>query len=207
MKRNKLLKELEKHGIHPSGRKVRSDKNKTHKMTAVERKPRSDIGSKRSTYNKRSPEFNKKIFNTLIASNFKDGEDLLQRDDNGIFPPQITHYYKRVYKTSGGYRSSTRRSNHPEQLRWKWWMSEYENSTGNTKKQWATRIQNWYFIEEADILLWSYEEWAWAYFTQIGGVLNSQLSDNFIKLYYNSYLKGDYGRPKRDKNDYIIWER
>lgn len=207
MKRNKLLEELKEQGIHPSGRKVRSDKGKTHEMTAVERKQRSDKNSKRANYNKASPQFNKKVFDTLIARNYKDGEDLLQRDDNGIFPPQITHYYKKVYNTAGGYRSSTRRSNHPEQLRWRWWISEYENSTGNTKKQWATRIQNWYFIEEADILLWTYEEWAWAYFTQIGGVLNSRLSDKFVMLHYNSYLKGDYGRPERDKDDYIIWKR
>lgn len=213
MKKAKLLKKLRNLGYHESGRKIRSDKGESHAMSNKPRKTRSDKGILRAHYDKHTPAFNKKVFDTLITSNFdaETGEDLLQRDDNGIFPPHITHYYKKITTPGnvGTYRSSQRRTHHPEQLRWRWWISEYENAKmGAEKKRWATHLYNWYFILEKDILFWTYEEWAWAYFTQIGGHLNSPLrSDPFIELSYNRYLAGDYGRPNRDKHGHIIWER
>lgn len=210
-KRLKLLKELKELGVHESGRKVRIDKGKTHDMTNEPRKVRTDKGTKRAKYNKHTPAFNRKIFETLISTNFNfdTGDDMLQRDDNGIFPPHITHHYKKVTKKGNeySYKSSQRRANHPEQLRWRWWMSEYENSKGKERERWATHIHNWYFIVEADFLVWTYEEWAWAYYTQIAGHRNNPRLDDYIVLYYDHYLAGDYGRPERDENDDIIWRR
>lgn len=203
-----LLAELTKLGVHPSGRKVRADKGEQHTYPAI-RKIRSDIGTKRTDYNNDSPSVHKRHFQQLIQLNSgEDGKgDILMRDVNGIFPVEIDSYYKTVNVKHGTqYKSSTKRANHPELLRWRWWFKELEYAEPGSKEynKWLEHICKWYFIQPRDVWAWSYQEWAWVYKKQIDSHNNRHV-DNPVVLDYEVFLTGVHGYPEFDEEGDIIW--
>ena len=206
-----LLKELESLGVRADGRKIRSDKNKSRgnyvRHTSAKR---SDAGKKRNKYDISTPNHNKRVFEQFLNlhTDKSTGEDDLPRDVNMIFSPNVTSYYKEIKSQSGyTYKSAVKRNNHPEYLRWKWYFSEYENAeTVADRNYWRLSICNWYFIKPEDIDVWTYDEWAWAYYSYISGEEN-RLTKNKKILSYDSLIKGEYGKIVFDENGDIIWER
>lgn len=201
---DQLEEELRKQGIGKTGRKLRSDAGKPRGSYNRSEKPRADKGQPRFKYSK-TPLYYKNAFVAFIAahSNAADNNDELARDANLIFPPHITNYYKLC--TPPGrlpYRASVRRASHPESLRWRWWFSELYAAIDKTA--WTKRICDWYFIDPQDLDAWTYDEWSWAYYTQIGGHDNRHTDR--ITLSYQAYLDGIYGRPVLDNEANIIWE-
>lgn len=209
-----LLEELESLGIRADGRKIRNDKGKTRssyiRHTSA---PRADAGQKREKYNSKSADYNRKVFEQFLRSHTSlDSGDDLVRDDNMIFPPNINSYYKSVKtKTGYSYRSSVKRANHPEYLRWKWYFAEYENApTKELKEKWKNHICKWYFIKPRHIDLWTYDEWAWCYYRDIAGAYNYRedtLGHCTIYLDYDKFVKGQYGQIEFDNEGEIIWKR
>lgn len=207
MKKSKaeLLAELEELGVHKDGRKVRTDKGSSRQPYARTNLSRADKGVPRDDYTV-TPKVHQRIFTTFLSAHLTpDGMgDNLTRDINGIFPPNVTSYYKIVKRADGTtYMSSTKRRNHPEQLRWNWWMAEYEADP----EGWAKRITDWYSIQEHEISMWTYNEWAWAYVDAIGGHPNHHSNPNRIILSYEHYLNGFYGYPKYDEKGDLIWTK
>lgn len=199
--KDKLLAELEELGVHPSGRKVRADKGQSRNNYKRSGAPRSDLGQSRETYTKTAA-YHKKIFNTFLRGHTNpDGTgDNLMRDPNGIFPPNVTNYFKVTISRGMMYKTSTKRRNHPELLRWQWWMAEYKENSS----EWVNRICKWYFIKPEDIELWTYTEWAWAYVKAISS-RDNRATPTPIILSYNDYLDGVYGMPKFDDKGETIW--
>lgn len=199
-----LLAELEELGITKTGRKVRSDKGQPRESYVRSLIPRADKGLARKQY-VQTPAYYKNLFNRFIETHA--GEyDSLQRDDNLIFPPQITSYYKKITKPDGStYRSSVVRDNHPEQLRWQWWFSELEAAADKT--YWMNRICDWYFIKPEDIDAWTYVEWSWAYYYRIAGHQNRYNVEHKAILSYDAYLAGKYAFPEMDDKGNIVWRR
>jgi hypothetical protein len=154
--------------------------------------------------------------------------DNLTRDANMIFPPNVTSFYKQVrvkestyldkrtgtmqQKQAYTYSSSRKRPNHPEELRWRWWFRELQESyrpyvgTPTDKQVWVNRICKWYFIKEEDLRDWTYQEWAWAYVNAVRGHPNRG-PDNEIILSYDAFLRGDYTIPNFDIDGNIIWPK
>lgn len=161
---------------------------------------RSDIGSKRDGYSKKAS-FHKKAFQQFLLSNTTEYGDTLFRDANMIFPPNITNYYKRVTtKTGQSYRSSVSRKNHPELLRWRWWFAEWlEAGSHEEKKVWTDKICDWYFIHSDELDLWTYNEWAWAYYKTING--NPNRGNDRIILSYGIEI------PTYDEKGEMIWPK
>ena len=204
-----LLRELEELGISRSGRKIRSDKGKTHGYVRVATGPRPDKGVTRPGYRTDTPGYHKKLFDQYIRAHtdlaLGEGDDLV-RDPNLLFPPQVTNFYKKVTsKDSRDYRSSQRRKNHPEELRWNWFMAEYMNAVGTQKTVWRNRVCAWYFILPEDLDIWTYKEWSWSYVNAIAGHPN-RIGDPTIIL-YNDYARGKWGLPNYDHNGNIVWTK
>jgi len=206
--KDELLQELEALGIGKTGRKLRTDKSQSRGSYTRSSQARADKGQSRANYVKTAAHY-KQAFASFILAHTTETGDLLTRDSNEIFPPQITNYYKLITtKTGLSYRSSVKRINHPELLRWRWWFMEWADAVNTaTKDMWTTRICDWYFIKPEDLEVWTYEEWSWAYYTQIGGRYNRliELRMGRIILSYESSMNGEYGIPERDKNGDIIW--
>lgn len=198
-----LLEELEKLGVHKTGRKVRSDKGQDREPYNTSNLPRIDKGLKRDKYAKFS-DWHRKVFQQFLEAH-TDPEgygDNLTRDSNGIFPPRITSYYKTIKSRTGiVYSSSVKRRRHPEQLRWNWWMAAYAEKP----EEWLKKICDWYFIEEKDIALWTYNEWAWSYVKTIDGVFSR--GKDSPKLSYEDFLNGKYGWPEYDAKGNILWAK
>lgn len=203
--KDQLLTELNQLGLHPSGRKIRSDKGKPHTPS---RQPRSDQGQNRQDYTTSGSAHNKRVFQTFLLSHSGPSGDDLIRDTNMIFPPHITSYFKIVKSRLGQtYSSSVKRQNHPEQLRWRWWFSELQSANNQTDKDyWTKHICDWYFIYQYDLSFWTYSEWAYAYHTQIAGHPNRTPHDR-IMLSYTDYLDGLYGIPTYDDKGEVIWSK
>jgi len=201
-----LIAELEKLGVPKNGRKPRSDAGKTRGQYIRTGEPRADLGHVRGRYTK-SPMFYKNQFISFIASHSGEHGDDLQRDENLIFPPEITNYYQLVRATGRApYYASVRLSSHPEALRWRWWFTEMANAANEEdKKTWEKRICDWYFIKWSDLDLWTYDEWAWAYYSRIAG-WNNRIADRIILVYFD-YLDGAYGMLLRDEKANTIWKR
>ena len=218
-----LLKELQELGVHPTGRKVRADKGANHDYVRTQTTPRADKGKTRLKYSKESPKYVKKLFFELLRKNtdaeLGEGDNFI-RDNNMIFPPNVTQYYKkitvkphtRVDKRTGSlmqqegysYRTSRKKNSHPEELRWRWYMAEYKQAKNKEDELiWQKRICEWYFILPDDIDIWTYQEWAWSYVKHIGGIYNR--TDNPIILLYDSYVIGNYGIPNWTLDGEIIW--
>lgn len=211
--KEELLEELKKLGISESGRKKRTDAGKPREHYNRSDKPREDKGKPRVTYNKTALYY-KNMFTSFIEVHSTQSGDSLSRDENLIFPPEITNYYKLCAPPGRmPYRASVRRPNHPESLRWRWWFAELEEATdrsrwSNTatcKTVWAKRICDWYFIKPIDLEAWTYDEWSWAYYTQIAGHENRMVLDKII-LSYDDYLAGKYTMPTLDEEANIIWK-
>jgi len=208
--KEELLQELEELGIGKTGRKLRTDKGQSRESYTRSSQPRADKGQQRGNYVK-SAAYHKNIFASFIIAHTNESGDLLTRDSNEIFPPQITSYYKLIITKSGQqYRSSVKRANHPEQLRWRWWFMEWtEAKDAGIKAMWTRRICDWYFIKADDLDLWTYEEWAWAYYTQLDGQFNRLVEGRMARtiLSYTDSMAGNYGVPNRDKDGDIIWSK
>lgn len=209
--KDQLLKELAELGVHPSGRKIRTDVGKSHNYTKTKnpskpRAARKDAGQVRNTYTK-TASYHKRIFTSYIAAH-TDGEsnDDLIRDFNEIFPPNVNSRYKLIVSKNGHqYRSPVKRRNHPEALRWAWWFAEWQEAdTLESKIAWETRISNWYFIRVVDMPMWTYPEWAWAYVKAIGGNPNRDQASPII-LHYDDFVAGIYGIPTYDDKGDLMW--
>lgn len=201
--REELLEELKQRGINENGRKMRADKGKTRERYTRTDKPREDKGKPRVTYNKTALYY-KNMFTSFIEVHSTQSGDSLSRDENLIFPPEITNYYKLCAPPGRmPYRASVRRPNHPESLRWRWWFTELEEASDKTL--WTKRICDWYFIKPIDLEAWTYDEWSWAYYTQIAGHENRMVLDKII-LSYDDYLAGKYTKPTLDDEANIIWK-
>lgn len=199
--KEELLEELKKLGINEAGRKIRSDAGKPRGKYNRTNKLRADVGVSRLEY-KKTPIYYKNEFIAFVASHTKENGDELGRDLNLIFPPQVTNYYKLIAPPGRiPYYSSVRRAIHPEAMRWRWWFAEL--AAASDKQLWQKRICDWYFIKPEDLEAWTFDEWSWAYYTQIGGH-NNRRPDRII-LSYDTYLKGEYGRPTLDEEANIIW--
>lgn len=183
--KDKLLTQLQDLGVHPSGRKIRSDKGQSR----VNIKPRSDKGKSRQSYTTDGSAYHRKVYTTLLRANSApNGDTLLTMDKNLIFPSKITGYYVPDRRTS------VQRNNHPELLRWRWLFAEYNDASGVTKDFWKSKVLRWYFIKEKDLPYWTYEEWAFAYDSQIDGHENRRIPNPII-LDYDDFLNGKYGFP------------
>lgn len=205
-----LLKELKDLGIHETGRKVRTDVGQPHFYIRTTNTPRTDKGIPRQNYNSEGPAYHKKILELFIRLHTDQelglGDDLT-RDENLLFPPNMTNFYKKIKTKKYEYSSSQRRENHPEELRWNWYMAEYNYAIDDiAKKLWLDRICIWYFIIPEDIDLWTYKEWSWAYVTQVGGHQIRTPKCEF-KLLYTEYAKGTYGKIKYDDQGNVIFNR
>jgi len=200
---DELEEELKKQGIGKTGRKLRSDAGQLRGKYQRSDKPRADAGKPRTDYNK-TPIHHKNIFTTFIAAHTNENGDELGRDSNLIFPPQVTNYY-RLISVAGRlpYYTSVKRGIHPEAMRWRWWFAEFEAATDKTL--WTKRICDWYFIKPEDLGAWTFDEWSWAYYTQIGGHQN-RVPERII-LSYEEFLKGKYTMPTLDAEGDIIWLR
>lgn len=223
MTKEELLAQLNELGVHKSGRKVRADKGQSHNYT----KTRADKGTSRSSYSKETPAYAKRQFENFIRVHRDPAGfgDTLVRDANMIFPPNTTHYYKTITVKSGtrvdkrtntlhqteaySYKTSRKRPNHPEELRWRWWFREYQQATSQSDKdKWAKRICDWYFIKMDDINDWTYAEWSWAYVYGIGGHANRDMTDpEHIILSYDFFLQGGYTIPQFDIDGNVIWNK
>lgn len=199
------MKELEALGVHPSGRKIRTDKGGTHNYIRTD-KVRSDKGKVRVNYSNDTAAMHQRHFQTLLNTNSTEGYgDNLHRDANEIFIVNMTSFYKTVSAGPGiRYKTSVTRNTHPENLRWNWWMAEYEEATGDVKQKWLDRICKWYFIDKHDISMWTYSEWAWSYKQAIDGHPNRFVESPII-LSYNHYMQGLYGFPEYDDKGGIVW--
>ena len=207
--KSQLLNELEGLGIRADGRKIRGDKGKPRKPYVKHTSaPRADAGKKRDSYNTQSAQHNRRIFEQFIRAhtNQVTGDDLT-RDANMIFPPNVDSYYKTVKGKNGTYKSSVKRANHPEYLRWKWYFAEYQEAKDEVEKfKWIQQICLWYFILPKDIDNWTYDEWAWCYYSYIAGEENRNKWHKKI-LSYDDFLKGKYGQIVFDGNGDIVWDR
>ena len=201
--KDELIATLKELGIGETGRKIRTDAGKQREHYVRTDKPREDKGKIRVNYNKTALYY-VNMFTSFIKVHSRENGDELSRDDNLIFPPEITNYYKLC--TPPGrmpYRASVRRPNHPESLRWRWWFAELNEAVDKTV--WTKRICDWYFIKPEDLEAWTYDEWSWAYYTQIAGHQNRMVPDKII-LSYEDYLSGKYTMPTLDEEANIIWK-
>ena len=205
--KEQLLAELKELGVN-GGRKPRADAGKPRPGYTRSDKPRTDKGVKRQQYVK-TPSYFKNLFQTFVENNQSEFGDSLIRDDNLIFPSEVTSYYKKITRPDGTtYRSSVVRSTHPEKLRWNWFFSEREYAKRDADIwHWEKQISNWYFIKEEELVAWTYMEWSWAYYTQIAGHFNRHKDQSNIVLSYEDYLNGKYGFPDVDDNGNIVWTR
>lgn len=215
MKKSKdeLLKELQALGVRSDGRKIRSDKGKSRpKYNRLHTPPRSDKGFSRPHYSKEGPRYHERIFTQFITAHVDPTGfgDNLTRDTNMIFPPHITSYYKLITRVDGTtYRSSVRRRNHPEELRWNWFMAEYRHNP----KDWEELVCNWYFITKEDLRygMWTYNEWAWSYVNAISGhpnrVQDGVESHMVVTLLYDAFAEGAYGQIQYDDNGLVDWSK
>lgn len=201
--KEELLKELEQLGVDPT-KKIRKPRSDAGEKRGVYL-PRVDRGKPRSAYTKTAAKY-KEIYTRMLTakqSSVEDGADTLTRDANDIFPPNTTRYYKLYQGKDREYVSSVAKPAHIEQARWRWLMAEFEQDPD----RWRKHIANLYFIDEDEIELWTYSEWAWAYVHHISGQEN-RLTDNPVTLYYNSYLDGDYsGLAVFDERGEIVWAK
>lgn len=203
--KEQLLDELEELGYTRTGRKRRSDIGKSRDYTPSS-KPRADKGRKREIYNKTAAHY-RRVFTTFITAHTTETGDNLSRDANDIFAPQVTHYFKEVAgRNDSSYRSSVKRANHPEELRWRWWMQEYREADEASQPVWTLRLCNHYFIKPEDIMDWTYREWAWAYYNEISGHPNRFVSNPKI-ISYDDYLSSSYGYPPLDNEGEIVWPK
>lgn len=182
-------------------RKGRSDKGQSRPNYTPSAQPRADKGKLRGPAPRTAALLNR-IFNTFLLkhTNLSGGDDLM-RDDNGIFPPEITHYYKRIKNKDGiFYKVAVKRANPPEYLRWQWYMQ-----MAKEKPETIPMVANHYFLKEEELFEWTYNEWAWAYYHEIRGMENRMIKHPII-LQYNYFLQEFYnGFPNyNDKGD-IDW--
>ena len=202
-----LLKELKELGVHGSGRKKRSDAGKPRNQYIRKTdQPRADAGKSRPKYDK-TPAFYRNTFHRFLNHHTTEDGDNLTRDNNGIYPPHITHYYKLIRPLNApAYRSSVKRPAHPQKLHWQWWISAYQQEKDpDEKAKWARRISQWYFIKPSEIDLWTYDEWAWAYHTQINGDYNRPPVVKSFILSYDDYVDGKYTLPTLNEEGEIVW--
>ncbi len=197
-----LIYELTKAGVDPETgkppRKVRSDIGKSRAAY----KERSDKGVVRGSYINSPAKYKAVFVKMLEVHKTSDGEDLIVRDKNSIFPPSLNKYYRLMKTKDREYVTRATKAAHLEQARWRWFMSEY----GVDPIKWGPIIADWYFIEESQIPLWTYTEWAWAYTYHIRGDENRLIADRLV-LSYDEYIKGSYnGHPNFDSRGEIIWD-
>lgn len=199
--KEELLKELVKLGVAPSKklRKPRSDVGQSR----GEYKPRGDKGQVRGSYINTAAKY-KYVYERMLTghqSSTEDGADNLTRDKNDIFPPHLNRYYRRYIGKDREYVASVIKPAHLEQARWRWLMAEYAENPD----QWRDHIVSFYFIDAAEIELWTYTEWAWAYTYHIGGREN-RLVTQPLKLWYENYIQGEYnGLAQFDEKGEIKW--
>jgi hypothetical protein len=205
--REELLREIADLGVNPKKpvRKRRADAG----MPRASYKERSDKGQPRGSYINTAAKY-KNIYERMLKGHAIDssdeGADTLTRDNNGIFPPNLNHFYKITRYKDREYVNSVLKPAHIEQARWRWMLAE-ENENPLTRKQWRERIAKWYFIKSEEIEQWTYTEWAWAYVNHIGGSEN-RLIANPVILSYDDYLSGQYnGRAQFDAKGEIIWTK
>jgi hypothetical protein len=200
-KKEKLLKQLEDLGVDTKKppRKPRADAGLPRGVY----KPRNDKGKARGSYINTAAKY-KAVYDKMLRGhslNDGQGSDTVVRDANAIFPPNLTKFYKLVRKKDREYMTRAMKPAHLEQARWRWLMAEYADDPD----KWREHISNWYFIQEDEIELWMYTEWAWAYVYRINGDEN-RLTQTPIVLSYKDYVAGKYnGRPTFDERGNIIW--
>lgn len=205
--REELLAELGKL-THPDGRKVRSDRGLPRQSYKKRSGERIDKGQPREVYSTEGPGYHKRLFTQFISLHLDPSGvgDTLTRDVNMIFPPHVTSFYKLVRpKNAPAYRSSVKRKNHPEELRWNWFMAEYKADP----VKWEDIVSDWYFITPEDLRLglWTYNEWAWAYTEAIDGHENRISDHNKVILLYDAFAEGAYGYVKYDNKGDIVWKK
>lgn len=196
-----LLKELEAMGVPTDKppRKPRSDRGEIRGIY----KPRSDKGKVRGSYINTAAKY-RAVYEKMLTSHQteQDGYDTLNRDKNMIFPPNQNKFNKLIKGKDRTYYTKAVKPAHLEQARWRWFMAEYEENP----EEWAKKISDWYFIQEDEISMWMYTEWAWAYVHVIGGDEN-RLCDNPIIMKYDDYVAGLYGGyPNFDARGEIVWK-
>lgn len=198
MRKQELLKQLKELGVHPDGRKVRSDLGQSRGSYTPSTKPRTDKGKQRKHYDTTSPRYHKKRFQDILrfhTNEYLGLGDHLVRDANLIFPPTTTNKFKTItvperIRPDGtiipgySYKSSVAKGYHPEELRWTWFFAEYEQApTQKDKDEWLRKICRWYFIKPEEIDLWNYQLWATEYTTHIAGHENRLTKDKIILSY------------------------
>ncbi len=198
--REQLIEEAKT--LAKKSRKPRSDAGQPR----GEYKPRSDKGQPRGSYINTAAKY-KAVYERMLTasvSSTEDGADSLTRDKNDIFPPNLNRFYRKYVGKDREYKASIVKPAHIEQARWRWLMAEYAENP----EQWRNHIANWYFIDEQEIELWTYTEWAWAYVNHIAGQENRLVPLELkLKLWYNNYTQGLYGGLAQfDERGEIKWD-
>ena len=198
--KEQLLDELEELGYTRTGRKRRSDIGKSRDYTPSS-KPRADKGRKREIYNKTAAHY-RRVFTTFITAHTTEtGDNLRELMISLLLEPIIS---KRLPVGMIAV-IVVKRANHPEELRWRWWMQEYREADAS-QPVWTLRLCNHYFIKPEDIMDWTYREWAWAYYNEISGHPNRFVSNPKI-ISYDDYLSSSYGYPPLDNEGEIVWPK
>ena len=189
-----LLLIEEQYGVQQSGRKVRSDKGKSHVMTTNSRQQRSDKGQQHN-YTVTAASLKQKFDLALQATALRNelGEVVGEgatRDANGIFDVRVTKKWRKVTtKDRGSYMTKASMSKPLELFRWNWLRQEAIESGSKA------RFCKFYHIDPNEFDMWTFTEWAIAYMDTCGGHVMSPhtviryLDDNNEVINYKNTYK------------------
>ena len=179
--KEELLQKLQNLGVHKSGRKIRSDTGKAHKLSTT-RKTRSDTGSTRDRYTHTSNVLRRQFFaaleSTAIRNEYNEivGEGAT-RDANEIFDLFVNKKWRTIRRADGTtYKTKAQMYKPLEQYRWDWLHKEAEE-TGD-----PTRFCKRYFVKESEWDVWTFYEWRRAYINVFAGHENT---DNTLLSYFD----------------------
>lgn len=191
-----LLEQLQTLGVHSSGRKVRSDTGKAHKL-ATTRKTRSDTGSTRASYSHTSGVLRRQFFaaleSTAIRNEYNEivGEGAT-RDANEIFDLFVNNKWRTIRRADGTtYKTRAKMYKPLEQYRWEWLRLE-AIETGD-----PTRFCKRYFVKESEWDVWTFYEWRRAYLNVFAGHENinneliSYFDENDKPIMYHDIIEED----------------
>ena len=179
--KQELLERLQSLGVHSSGRKIRSDRNKQHDYTSRQ-VTRSDKGKQRENYahtsNVLRRYFQQALESTAIRNEWNEivGEGAT-RDANNIFDLFVNKKWRTIRRKDGTtYKTRAQMYKPLEQYRWDWLHKEAEE-TGD-----PTRFCRQYFVKPEEWDVWTFYEWRRAYLNVFAGHENC---DNITIPYFN----------------------
>jgi len=184
--KEQLLQELKQMGQHPSGRKVRADTGQSHN---IQQKGKLRGHYKAGWRKKRDIYFRE--FNT----SYPDGE-LPPMYEDDIFSLTLKTYKRaRTDRPSTYNRREDKLSKTLENRRWDWWYAQACEEPDQVLTPMSATAKErflWhYYIQEEDMDIWTYKEWAEAYFYYINyrSEIAEPTRESGYKLNYFEYLQ------------------